>query len=138
MTLDDWLDATDVGCFKFLETAINLNWLEAQQKCEEIGGYLAEPRTRRYKLNLFCTRNQRQLVYHITESTKKRKIFDLQRNNMSIVVIRTLRPGLMQGPIQIFAIEHVFGLGLNITLIITLNKRTVTKPTMKYGLTFYK
>jgi len=48
MTLDDWLDATDLGCFKFLETAINLNWLEAQQKCEEIGGYLAEPRTFRY------------------------------------------------------------------------------------------
>jgi hypothetical protein len=48
MTLDDWLDATELGCFKFLETAINLNWLEAQQKCQEIGGYLAEPRTFRY------------------------------------------------------------------------------------------
>jgi hypothetical protein len=46
--LDDWLDATELGCFKFLETAINLNWLEAQQKCEQIGGYLAEPRTLRY------------------------------------------------------------------------------------------
>ncbi len=45
MTLDDWLDGADLGCFKFLETAINLDWLEAQQKCEEIGGYLAEPRT---------------------------------------------------------------------------------------------
>jgi hypothetical protein len=45
MTLDDWLDGADLGCFKFLETVINLDWLEAQQKCEEIGGYLAEPRT---------------------------------------------------------------------------------------------
>jgi hypothetical protein len=48
MTLDDWLDGADLGCFKFLETAINLNWLEAEQKCQEIGGYLAEPRTFRY------------------------------------------------------------------------------------------
>jgi hypothetical protein len=48
MTLDDWLDGADLGCFKFLETVINLDWLEAQQKCQEIGGYLAEPRTFRY------------------------------------------------------------------------------------------
>jgi hypothetical protein len=49
MFLGDWLDADDLGCFIFLETAINLNWGEAQQKCEQIGGYLAEPRTRRYQ-----------------------------------------------------------------------------------------
>jgi hypothetical protein len=48
MTLDDWLDGADLGCFKFLETTINLDWLEAQQKCQEIGGYLAEPHTFRY------------------------------------------------------------------------------------------
>jgi hypothetical protein len=48
MILGDWLDADDIGCFKFLETAINLNWLEADQKCEEIGGYLAELRSSRY------------------------------------------------------------------------------------------
>jgi hypothetical protein len=48
MILGDWLNADDLGCFLFLETAINLSWLEAQQKCEDMGGYLAELRTRRY------------------------------------------------------------------------------------------
>ncbi len=48
--LDGWQDGDDRGCFKFMETAIGLNWVEAQQKCEDIGGYLAEPRTHRYTL----------------------------------------------------------------------------------------
>jgi len=42
-----WLDADQLGCFKFLETDVNLFWVEAQQKCESIGGYLAEPSTAR-------------------------------------------------------------------------------------------
>jgi hypothetical protein len=50
MILDDWLDADVLGCFRFLDTAVNLNWVEAQRRCEDIGGYLAEPRTRRYIL----------------------------------------------------------------------------------------
>ncbi len=45
---DDWLDADVIGCYKFLETEVNVSWVEAHQKCEEIDGYLAEPRTRRY------------------------------------------------------------------------------------------
>jgi hypothetical protein len=40
----DWIDGTIFGCFKFL-TGLNLVWYEAQQKCEIIGGYLAEPKT---------------------------------------------------------------------------------------------
>jgi hypothetical protein len=42
-----WLDADVLGCFKLLDTAVNLSWVEAQQKCETIGGYLAEPITAR-------------------------------------------------------------------------------------------
>ncbi len=38
-----------LGCFQFLDRAVNLFWLEANLKCEEIGGYLAEPHTARYK-----------------------------------------------------------------------------------------
>ncbi len=44
---DGWLDAEELGCFKFLETDTDLVWVEAQQKCESIGGYLAEPTTAR-------------------------------------------------------------------------------------------
>ena len=44
----DWIDAADLGCYKFLDSAVNLIWVEAQQKCESIGGYLAEPTTGRY------------------------------------------------------------------------------------------
>jgi hypothetical protein len=44
---DGWLDAEELGCFKFLETDTDLVWVEAQQKCEAIGGYLAEPSTAR-------------------------------------------------------------------------------------------
>lgn len=42
-----WLDADLLGCYKFLDTAVNLSWVVAQQKCESIGGYLAEPLTAR-------------------------------------------------------------------------------------------
>ena len=44
----DWIDADDLGCFKFLDSATNLNWVEAQQECQSLGGYLAEPKTIRY------------------------------------------------------------------------------------------
>jgi hypothetical protein len=40
-----------LGCFQFLDLAVNLPWLEANLKCVEIGGYLAEPRTARYIAN---------------------------------------------------------------------------------------
>jgi hypothetical protein len=49
---DGWLDADQLGCFKFLESSVNLFWVEAQQKCESIGGYLAEPSNARYCKNL--------------------------------------------------------------------------------------
>jgi hypothetical protein len=29
---DGWLDADQLGCFKFLESSVNLFWVEAQQK----------------------------------------------------------------------------------------------------------
>jgi hypothetical protein len=38
-----------LGCFQFLDLAVNLPWLEANLMCEEIGGYLAEPCTARYQ-----------------------------------------------------------------------------------------
>jgi len=38
-----WLDADDLGCFRLLEDAVNVSWLEGLQKCEAVGGYLAEP-----------------------------------------------------------------------------------------------
>jgi hypothetical protein len=47
-TLGDWLNADGLGCYKFLTSDVDLSWIVAQQKCEEIGGYLAEPRTLRY------------------------------------------------------------------------------------------
>ena len=43
--LGGWLDADVLGCFKFLDAAVNLSWVEAQQKCEAAGGFLAEPLT---------------------------------------------------------------------------------------------
>jgi hypothetical protein len=51
-----WLDADVLGCFKLLDTAVNLSWVEAQQKCEKIGGYLAEPITARLEkvISLQC------------------------------------------------------------------------------------
>jgi hypothetical protein len=54
--LDGWLNADDIGCFKFLETGIGLTWVEGQQKCEDIGGYLAEPHTHRYSF-LYCIKS---------------------------------------------------------------------------------
>lgn len=41
--LGGWLDADELGCYKFLDASVNLSWVEAQQMCEAIGGYLAEP-----------------------------------------------------------------------------------------------
>ena len=41
--LDGWIGTEDLGCFQFLISEVNLNWVEAQQKCESVGGYLAEP-----------------------------------------------------------------------------------------------
>ena len=46
---DGWIDADDLGCFKFLDSAVNLFWVEAQQKCQSIGGNLAEPFNARSK-----------------------------------------------------------------------------------------
>jgi hypothetical protein len=40
-----------LGCFMFLEADTDLSWVEAQQKCESIGGYLAEPITARYSVD---------------------------------------------------------------------------------------
>ncbi len=54
--LDGWLNADDIGCFKFLETSTGLTWVEGQQKCEDIGGYLAEPHTHRYSF-LYCIKS---------------------------------------------------------------------------------
>ena len=42
-----WIDAAELGCFKLLHQAVNHSWVEAQLKCEEEGGYLAEPKTAR-------------------------------------------------------------------------------------------
>ncbi len=41
------MGAEDLGCFKCLDYAVNLFWIEAHQQCEEIGGFLAEPQTAR-------------------------------------------------------------------------------------------
>ena len=50
---DGWIDA-DLGCYKLLNKAVNLNWLEGKEECEKLGGYLAEPMTHR----LYCLRLQ--------------------------------------------------------------------------------
>jgi len=42
---DDWFDGGDLGCYKLLESAVNLTWVEAQEECEQIGGFLAEPKS---------------------------------------------------------------------------------------------
>jgi len=40
---NDWFDANTLGCYKFLESKINMSWVEAQIECEKVGGFLAEP-----------------------------------------------------------------------------------------------
>jgi hypothetical protein len=45
--LEGWLGSETLGCFKCLDNAVNLSWIEAHQQCENIGGFLAEPRTGR-------------------------------------------------------------------------------------------
>jgi hypothetical protein len=45
--LGGWIDAAQLGCFKLLHQAVNHSWVEAQLKCEDEGGYLAEPQTAR-------------------------------------------------------------------------------------------
>jgi hypothetical protein len=42
---EGWIGAEDIGCFKFLDYAVNIIWGVAHQQCEKIGGFLAEPRT---------------------------------------------------------------------------------------------
>jgi len=42
---DDWFDAGSLGCYMLLESAVDLTWVQAQDQCEQIGGYLAEPKT---------------------------------------------------------------------------------------------
>ncbi len=59
---DGWLDTDQLGCFKFLEASVNLFWVEAQQKCESIGGYLAEPSTARYTLHIDPNKSVSPLV----------------------------------------------------------------------------
>ena len=46
-----WVNAEQLGCIKLLHQAVNLSWVEAQLKCEEEGGYLAEPKTARWELS---------------------------------------------------------------------------------------
>jgi hypothetical protein len=43
--LAGWIDGQQLGCFKLLPSAANVSWTEAQFRCEEEGGYLAEPKT---------------------------------------------------------------------------------------------
>ncbi len=38
----EWVDAGELGCYRLLNAASNLSWVEAGQKCQEIGGYLVE------------------------------------------------------------------------------------------------
>ena len=45
LLIGDWFDASNLGCYKYLGDKINLTWVEAQQACEQQGGYLAEPYT---------------------------------------------------------------------------------------------
>jgi len=54
---DDWFDASFLGCFKFLDSSVELSWVEAQFECEKAGGYLAEPKTER----------QAKFLYEIAE-----------------------------------------------------------------------
>ena len=50
---DDWFDADSLGCFKFLDSKVNLSWVEAQLECEKVGGYLAEPRVESLTKSIF-------------------------------------------------------------------------------------
>jgi hypothetical protein len=44
---EGWLDAGDLGCYRFLHEEVGLSWVGAEQKCQDLGGYLAEPFTQR-------------------------------------------------------------------------------------------
>ena len=39
---DGWLDGGHLGCFLFLHQETSLSWMEAQEVCEQHGGFLAE------------------------------------------------------------------------------------------------
>jgi len=41
----DWVDYGDMGCYKFIHESTSGSWLESVGLCEQIGGYLAEPKT---------------------------------------------------------------------------------------------
>jgi len=41
---EGWIHAHTEGCFTFLQET-NLTWLQAMAACEQVGGYLAEPKT---------------------------------------------------------------------------------------------
>ena len=47
---DDWFDANTLGCYKFLDSKVNISWVEAQLECEKVGGFLAEPMEGKYDL----------------------------------------------------------------------------------------
>jgi len=42
-----WVNAHEDGCFKFLGDEINATWFEAMVACEQVGGYLVEPKNQR-------------------------------------------------------------------------------------------
>merc|ERR1719334_3059847 len=42
---DNWVNGQHLGCFTFLPEQANLTWFEAQNICEQLDGYLAEPKT---------------------------------------------------------------------------------------------
>jgi len=45
---EGWVNGQSLGCFKFLQDTLNVNWMEAQYLCETEGGYLAEPTTHQF------------------------------------------------------------------------------------------
>jgi len=40
---EGWVNGQNLGCFKFLQDSLDVNWMEAQFLCETEGGFLAEP-----------------------------------------------------------------------------------------------
>ena len=42
---EGWINAQSLGCFKFLDDAGHVNWMDAHSLCEIEGGFLAEPST---------------------------------------------------------------------------------------------
>jgi hypothetical protein len=81
-----------LGCFQFLDRAVNLFWVEAHLKCEKIGGYLAEPHTVKYNTNKI---DHHSLCYIHYSWSKKPMQFTTGKQNSCINLLLSTKAQLV-------------------------------------------